>query len=101
MHLPKSLPHDGHVHRIVGGFHIPFGEGFLRTDNAYTATELHSSRHDVVLIEHGARRFLSLIKQILEHHAVTLKARGIDVSDVVGNRTHLSILRRQAGFTDP
>ena len=101
MHLQKSLPHNGDIHRVVGGFDVAFGEGFLGADNAHAATELQPGRHDVVLVEHRARRFLGLVEQILKHHPVALEAGGINVGDVVGNRTHLSILRRQAGFTDP
>ena len=101
MHLQKPLPHNGDIHRVVGGFDVAFGEGFLSADNAYAATELQPGRHNVVLIEHRARRFLGLVKQILKHHPVALKACGVNVGDVVGNRAHFSILRREAGFADP
>ena len=95
------MPGDRHVEGLPGVLDAADGKLFLRPDDLHPGAILNAGRRDIVLIELPTWRALILIKQIGEHRAIAFKPGGVDVRQVVGNRGHFGVLRRQAGFTDP
>ena len=91
--LKIAVARDGEVQRVFSGLHIALRHDFLGGHDTHPRSQLEAGCGLRVSACLPTSLADVLVQQILKDRAVALKARRVDVGQVVGDHVHARLLR--------